>query len=79
VAVQIGSHPLGGATDARDAFGASIGAYGKGRKSWPTLTVAGRIVGVQHFTRLMIEWRNEVARLIMWEIDKALPDAQEEF
>ncbi|SKD04530.1 glyceraldehyde-3-phosphate dehydrogenase (NADP+) [Burkholderia sp. CF099] len=77
--VEVGSYPLGGAGEARAALDAATAAYDSGRGRWPTMTVAGRIACVEHFTRLMVERREEVVRLIMWEIGKTKADAQKEF
>ncbi|RAR47917.1 glyceraldehyde-3-phosphate dehydrogenase (NADP+) [Paraburkholderia unamae] len=77
--VELGSYPLGGTQEARDALDAAVSAYDSGRGRWPTMTVAGRIACVEHFARLMVERRDEVIRLIMWEIGKTKSDAQKEF
>ncbi len=54
-------------------------AYDHGRGKWPTMTVEERIGHVERFTFLMQEKREEVVRLLMWEIGKSLPDAEKEF
>ncbi len=79
VPAEVGSYPLGGPKEAREALDAAVSAYDSGRGRWPTMTVAGRIACVEHFTRLMVERREEVVRLIMWEIGKTRQDAQKEF
>ncbi|SAK79868.1 aldehyde dehydrogenase [Caballeronia hypogeia] len=76
---EVGSYPLGGVNEARDALEAAVHAYDSGRGRWPTMPVAGRISCVEHFVRLMVARREEVVRLIMWEIGKARPDAEKEF
>ena len=48
--------------------------YGCGRRAWPTLQVGRRIVTVEQFTFLLGERRDEVVRLLMWEIAIVLLD-----
>lgn len=74
VPVEIGSYPEATATESAAALAAAVAAYDKGRGIWPTMSVAERIACVQDFTRQMVAWRNEVVRLIMWEIGKSLAD-----
>ena len=77
--VKIGSFPLMAEADALSALEAAAAAYDNGRGKWPTMTVAGRIAHVQHFAALMKERREEVVRLLMWEIGKTAADAGKEF
>jgi len=77
--VELGSHPMGGMPEAEEALTAAAAAYNNGRGEWPTMTVAQRIACMQDFTKKMVACRDEVVKLIMWEIGKSLPDAQKEF
>lgn len=77
--VRIGSFPLINAEDALAALDAAAAAYDNGRGHWPTMTVAERIGHVQRFAALMKRQREEVVRLLMWEIGKTLMDAEKEF
>ncbi len=77
--VRIGSFPLMGEADALAALDAAVATYDNGRGEWPTMTVADRIGHVQRFAARMKERRNEVVRLLMWEIGKAEKDAAKEF
>ncbi len=75
----IGSYPMLGESEALAALDAASQAYDKGRGTWPTLSVEERIRHVEDFTLRMQEKREEVVRLLMWEIGKTLPDAEKEF
>jgi glyceraldehyde-3-phosphate dehydrogenase (NADP+) len=76
---RIGSYPLLGAEQAVEAIDAACKAYDHGRGAWPTMSVEERIRHVEGFTYRMKERRDEVVKLLMWEIGKTLPDAQKEF
>ncbi|MDE1170047.1 MAG: NADP-dependent glyceraldehyde-3-phosphate dehydrogenase [Verrucomicrobium sp.] len=54
-------------------------AWDEGRGDWPTRSVAERIAAVEKFTARMREAREEVVRLLMWEIGKTLEDSRKEF
>jgi len=77
--VEIGSYPLLGGQEAVGALTSACEAYDRGRGPWPTMTVEERIGHVQAFARRMTEVRDEVVKLLMWEIGKTLPDAEKEF
>lgn len=79
IPVEIGSYPRCGAPEAEQALAAAVTAWDEGRGPWPTMTVAERIACVQDFTRKMLARREEIVRLIMWEIGKSLQDSQKEF
>lgn len=54
-------------------------AWDHGRGQWPTMSVAKRIDAVQDFVAKMTEVRDEVVKLLMWEIGKSLDDSRKEF
>ncbi|MCC6124643.1 MAG: NADP-dependent glyceraldehyde-3-phosphate dehydrogenase [Pirellulales bacterium] len=54
-------------------------AWDHGRGKWPTMSVSERIDAVEHFVARMIEVRDEVVKLLMWEIGKSLDDSRKEF
>ena len=54
-------------------------AYHKGKGQWPTMKVSERVACMQNFVDLMKLKREEVVKLIMWEIGKNLNDSQKEF
>ncbi len=77
--VLIGSYPLLGEKEALEALEAAEGAYDLGRGVWPTMSVEMRIKHLNRFVLGMKEKREEIVRLIMWEIGKSLADSRNEF
>jgi glyceraldehyde-3-phosphate dehydrogenase (NADP+) len=77
--VRIGSFPLMTEKEALSALDAAASAYDNGRGAWPTMTVGQRIEHVQRLASGMKEQREEVVRLLMWEIGKTRVDAEKEF
>ena len=77
--VNLGSFPLLGEKEALAALAAAVKAYDQGRGVWPTLPVSGRIAAVAAFAAAMRDCRDEVVRLLMWEIAKSRGDAEKEF
>jgi len=75
----LGSVPDLGETEALDALGAALKAYNKGQGAWPTMRVSERIECMEIFVKKMETKRDEVVKLLMWEIGKSLPDSQKEF
>ncbi|MFD1818518.1 Acyl-CoA reductase [Pseudarcicella hirudinis] len=76
---RIGSYPITDPADAMEVLYAAVKAYNNGRGEWPSMSVAKRIECVEKFTQRMIQKRDEVVRLLMWEIGKSLGDSQKEF
>ena len=76
---RIGSYPLFTEEQALETLDAACRAYDHGRGKWPTMSVEERIAHVADFADRMKERRDEVVRLLMWEIGKPLPDAEKEF
>ena len=77
--VPIGSYPVMGEAQSDAALDAAVVAYDNGRGKWPTMTVAGRIACMQKFVKGMVERRQAIVSLIMWEIGKSLADSRKEF
>ncbi len=75
----IGSYPLLTEQQALEALDAACRAYDYGRGAWPTMSVEERIGHVEAFAYRMKEQRDDVVKLLMWEIGKTLPDAEKEF
>lgn len=75
----IGSYPKLGSAQAVEALDAACEAYDRGRGPWPTMSVEQRIRHVEAFTHAMVERRDTVVRLLMWEICKNLADSRKEF
>ncbi len=76
---RMGSYPLLTETQALESLEAACRAYDQGRGKWPTMPVEERIKHMEAFTYRMKEQREEVVKLLMWEIGKTLPDAEKEF
>jgi glyceraldehyde-3-phosphate dehydrogenase (NADP+) len=75
----IGRLPMLGEAVALEALAAARSAWDHGRGRWPTMPVAQRIACVERFLALMAHAREEVVRLLMWEIAKTRKDAESEF
>jgi glyceraldehyde-3-phosphate dehydrogenase (NADP+) len=76
---RIGSYPITDPADAMEVLDAAVKAFNNGRGEWPMMSVAQRIDAVEKFTQKMISKRDEVVKLLMWEIGKSLGDSQKEF
>jgi glyceraldehyde-3-phosphate dehydrogenase (NADP+) len=75
----LGSYPLLTDHAAMGALDAALEAWDDGRGAWPTMTVEQRIEHVEEFVRRMRAKRDEVVRLLMWEIGKPHRAALKEF
>jgi glyceraldehyde-3-phosphate dehydrogenase (NADP+) len=76
---NIGSTPLLSSKESLEALDAAVAAYDLGRGLWPTMSVMDRIAHVEKFLSAMKLKRNEVVKLLMWEIGKTLKDSEKEF
>jgi len=76
---HLGSIPQLDEREALDALNSALKAYDKGKGLWPTMKVADRIACMEKFVEQMKTKREEVVKLLMWEIGKNLPDSQKEF
>lgn len=75
----IGSTPLLTETESLEALEAAVKAYNNGTGEWPTMSITKRIAHVEKFLSEMKKQRQEVVKLLMWEIGKNLPDSEKEF
>ena len=75
----LGTIPTLGKPEALEALDAAVKAYGKGQGLWPTMRVRDRIACMEKFVGQMKTKREEVVKLLMWEIGKTLPDSEKEF
>ena len=75
----LGSYPLIGEKEALEALDSAVKAYDNGRGEWPTMSVEDRIKCVEKFTTMMLGYRSQVVKLLMWEIGKSLADSEKEF
>ncbi|WP_422351703.1 NADP-dependent glyceraldehyde-3-phosphate dehydrogenase [Flagellimonas sp.] len=75
----LGSIPNMGEAEALEALDAAIGAFDQGKGLWPTMKVKDRIECMESFVKKMEGKREEVVKLLMWEIGKSMPDSYKEF
>ena len=75
----VGKVPAMDESTALAALDAACRAWDDGRGFWPTMTVSARIEAVEGFIARMIAVRDEVVKLLMWEIGKSLDDSRKEF
>ncbi|MGI4749034.1 MAG: NADP-dependent glyceraldehyde-3-phosphate dehydrogenase [Janthinobacterium lividum] len=75
----IGAFPVCGVKEAIEALDAAMAAYDNGRGEWPTMSVADRIKRVEQFTFKMVQQKDLVVKLIMWEIGKPYAESVKEF
>ena len=75
----LGHYPLLTPEESLRALEAATQAYDQGRGTWPTMSVQGRIEHVADFAYRMKQKRDEVVRLLMWEIGKSANDSEKEF
>lgn len=77
--VRVGSQPVLDRTASLEALQAALDSYDEGRGEWATMRVKGRIEAMVRFARGMKDKRDEVVKLLMWEIGKSLADSRKEF
>ncbi|XLS27614.1 NADP-dependent glyceraldehyde-3-phosphate dehydrogenase [Flavobacteriaceae bacterium M23B6Z8] len=75
----LGTIPYMGEPEAEEVLDSARHAYNQGQGLWPTMKVADRIACMEKFVTQMITKREEVVKLLMWEIGKSLPDSEKEF
>ncbi len=75
----IGRVPLMDEAAALAALDAAMRAWDHGRGPWPTANVMARIEAVECFVGRMLMVREEVVKLLMWEVGKCLEDSRKEF
>lgn len=75
----LGTIPTLGEIEALEAMDAAVNAYNKGQGLWPTMKVKDRIACMEEFVTQMKTKRDDVVKLLMWEIGKSLPDSEKEF
>ena len=75
----LGSIPDMGEPEAIEALDAALAAYDKGKGLWPTMKVKDRIECMENFVKKMEAKREQVVKLLMWEIGKNKGDSYKEF
>ena len=77
--VHLGSAPDLKREQGLEALTAAKKAYDHGRGAWPTASASERIAAMEKFIDCMVEQRELVVKLLMWEICKRKKDAVKEF
>jgi glyceraldehyde-3-phosphate dehydrogenase (NADP+) len=77
--ITLGDSPKMDKKHALLALEAADKAFSNGTGAWPTMKVYERINCMQKFVDLMVLKRDEVVKLLMWEIGKNLKDSEKEF
>ncbi|MFP4664915.1 MAG: NADP-dependent glyceraldehyde-3-phosphate dehydrogenase [Bacteroidales bacterium] len=75
----LGSYPRLTARESLNALQAAVSAYDHGRGEWPVMGVEKRTEIMGNFMVRMAEKRDEVVKILMWEIGKSLKDSEKEF
>lgn len=75
----LGTIPFMGEAEAAAVVESASNAFKNGQGLWPTMKVADRIKCMEDFVSKMKTTREEVVKLLMWEIGKSLGDSQKEF
>ena len=75
----LGSIPDMETESALEALKAAENAYGKGKGLWPTMKVTERLKCMEVFVKKMMQHRDIVVKLLMWEICKNKEDSYKEF
>ncbi len=75
----IGNTPEMSGEYALKALDSAHKAFNHGQGSWPTMKVYERIKCMENFVNRMILKRDEIVKLLMWEIGKNLNDSIKEF
>jgi glyceraldehyde-3-phosphate dehydrogenase (NADP+) len=75
----IGTAPLLDTPAALEALAVAVWSYDNGRGTWPILSVGERIRCMQRFAAAVRKKKEQVVRLLMWEIGKSVKEATAEF
>lgn len=77
--MQIGSYPIATTKETQEALDAAVNAYDGGRGEWPAMHINERIQHLNRFVAEMKTQKQEIVKLIVWEIGKTVADAEKEF
>ena len=75
----LGRYPLMPTAKAQEIMAMAVQAYDHGRGLWPTMSVRERLQHMEKFVYRFREKREDVVRIMMWEIGKSLADSRKEF
>ncbi len=76
---KIGSYPLLSEEAVLEALEAAVKAYDNGKGLWPTLPIEERIGRIEEFVFRFKTKKEEIVKLLMWEIGKSYQDSVKEF
>lgn len=76
---HLGSIPDMDSESALEALESAKNAFNRGQGKWPTMKVRDRLKCMKRFAEKMVIHRDEVVRLLMWEIGKNKQDSEKEF
>lgn len=79
VQTKLGSYPICTSQEAEKALQAALKAFNGGRGEWPSMSVSQRISAMENFIVKMVEQREKVVKLLVWEICKSYKDSEKEF
>lgn len=75
---ELGSYPLLTEKEALQALDAAYAAYNDGRGCWPSMSVRDRVWHIEEFIRRILKRKDEIVKLMMWEIGKSYSDSKRE-
>jgi glyceraldehyde-3-phosphate dehydrogenase (NADP+) len=75
----LGSVPDMESEPALEALESAKKAFDRGKGQWPTMRVRERLNCLERFADKMKSHRDQVVKLLMWEIGKTLSDSEKEF
>ncbi|MFL2577955.1 MAG: NADP-dependent glyceraldehyde-3-phosphate dehydrogenase [Flavobacteriaceae bacterium] len=79
VPTLLGSVPDMESAPALEALESAKRAFDRGKGQWPTMRVRERLTCLERFADKMKLHREEIVKLLMWEIGKTLVDSEKEF
>jgi glyceraldehyde-3-phosphate dehydrogenase (NADP+) len=79
VPTLLGSVPDMESAPALEALESAKRAFDRGKGQWPTMRVRERLTCLDRFADKMKLHREEIVKLLMWEIGKTLADSEKEF
>lgn len=77
--VEVGKFPELGEKEAIEILDNAYGAYDDGKGRWPSMSVEERLDYFYKFLGELKKHREDIIKLLMWEIAKTLKDATSEF
>lgn len=76
---HIGELPQMSTTQAQEILQNALKGWNNGQGKWTQMSLSDRITHVRKFVEELLNDREEIIRVLMWEIGKNYPDAKSEF